>query len=337
VTVVNPGAASGATAAGAPGAAAAGRSPRAVVFAYHDVGVRCLRTLLARGVDVALVFTHLDDPGEDIWFDSVARHARWHGIPVLTPQDPNAPEMIERVRALSPDFLFSFYYRSMLGAELLSLPARGAYNMHGSLLPKYRGRVPVNWAVLNGERETGATLHAMVAKPDAGDVVDSEPVPILPDDTAVEVFRKVTVAAEVALHRCLPSLIAGSARRTPQDLAAGSYYGRRSARDGAIDWRRGALAAHNLIRAVAPPYPGAYSEAAGMPLRILRSLPGPSDWRAAAPQLRWRDGDIYALCHDGALKLLLFQLGEDIDSVGEFHRRHGEQSLMLKPVMEAGA
>jgi methionyl-tRNA formyltransferase len=336
VTVVNPGAASGATAAGPPGAAAAGRSPRAVVFAYHDVGVRCLRTLLARGVDVALVFTHLDDPGEDIWFDSVARHARWHGIPVLTPEDPNLPETIERVRALSPDFLFSFYYRSMLGAELLSLPARGAYNMHGSLLPKYRGRVPVNWAVLNGERETGATLHAMVAKPDAGDVVDSEPVPILPDDTAVEVFRKVTVAAEVALHRCLPSLIAGSARRTPQDLAAGSYYGRRSARDGAIDWRRGALAAHNLIRAVAPPYPGAYSEAAGMPLRILRSLPGPSDWRAAAPQLRWRDGDIYALCHDGALKLLLFQLGEDIDSAGEFHRRHGEQSLMLRPVMEAG-
>ena len=336
MTVVNPGAASGATAAGAPGAAAAGRSPRAVVFAYHDVGVRCLRTLLARGVDVALVFTHLDDPGEDIWFDSVARHARWHGIPVLTPEDPNLPEIIERVRALSPDFLFSFYYRSMLGAELLSLPARGAYNMHGSLLPQYRGRVPINWAVLNGEQQTGATLHAMVAKPDAGDVVDSEPVPILPDDTAVEVFRKVTVAAEVALHRCLPSLIAGSARRTPQDLAAGSYYGRRSARDGAIDWRRGALAAHNLIRAVAPPYPGAYSEAAGMPLRILRSLPGPSDWRAAAPQLRWRDGDIYALCHDGALKLLLFQLGEDIDSVGEFHRRHGEQSLMLRPVMEAG-
>ena len=336
MTVVNPGAASGATAAGAPGAAAAGRSPRAVVFAYHDVGVRCLRTLLARGVEVPLVFTHGDSPDENIWFDSVARHARWHGIPVLTPEDPNLPEIIERVRALSPDFLFSFYYRSMLGAELLSLPARGAYNMHGSLLPKYRGRVPVNWAVLNGERETGATLHAMVAKPDAGDVVDSEPVPILPDDTAVEVFRKVTVAAEVALHRCLPSLIAGSARRTPQDLAAGSYYGRRSARDGAIDWRRGALAAHNLIRAVAPPYPGAYSEAAGMPLRILRSLPGPSDWRAAAPQLRWRDGDIYALCHDGALKLLLFQLGEDIDSVGEFHRRHGEQSLMLRPVMEAG-
>jgi methionyl-tRNA formyltransferase len=310
--------------------------PRAVVFAYHDVGVRCLRTLLARGVDVPLVFTHADAPGENIWFDSVARHARWHGIEVLTPETPNRPEMVERVRALRPEFLFSFYYRSLLGAELLALPTRGAYNMHGSLLPKYRGRVPVNWAVLNGEHETGATLHAMVARPDAGDLIDSEAVPILPDDTALEVFRKVTVAAEVTLHRCLPALIAGTARHTPQNLSAGSYYGRRSARDGAIDWRRGALAVHNLIRAVAPPYPAAFSEAEGLPLRILRSLPAASAGRAEAPLLRWRDGNVYALCHDGALKLLQFELGDDIGSAESFHRRYGERSLTLRPVMEAG-
>jgi methionyl-tRNA formyltransferase len=309
--------------------------PRAVVFAYHDVGVRCLRTLLAHGVDVPLVFTHRDAPGENIWFDSVARHAHWHGIEVLMPEDPNVPQFIQRLRALRPEFLFSFYYRSMLGSEMLSLPARGAYNMHGSLLPKYRGRVPVNWAVLHGEHETGATLHAMVAKPDAGDIVDSEAVPILPDDTAVEVFRKVTVAAEVALHRCLPALIAGTARHTPQDLAAGSYFGRRTARDGAIDWRRGALAVHNLIRAVAPPYPAAYSEAQGMALRILHSLPAsPSEMRAEPPVLRWRDGDVYALCHDGALKLLEFELEGDIGSAAVFHRRFGDRSLALKPVME---
>jgi methionyl-tRNA formyltransferase len=316
-------------------AAAVSRAPRAVVFAYHDVGVRCLRTLLARGVEVPLVFTHLDSPDENIWFDSVARHARWHGITVLTPEDPNLAQTVERIRALRPDFLFSFYYRAMLGAELLSLPTRGAFNMHGSLLPKYRGRVPVNWAVLHGEQETGATLHAMVAKPDAGDIVDRQAVPILPDDTAVEVFRKVTVAAEVALHRCLPALIAGTARLTPQDLSAGSYFGRRTARDGAIDWQRGALAVHNLIRAVAPPYPAAYSEAQGMPLRILRSLPAaPSDMRAEPPLLRWRDGNVYALCHDGALKLLEFELGDDVGSAEGFHRRYGERSLALKPVME---
>ena len=156
---------------------------RAVVFAYHDVGVRCLRTLLAHGVDVPLVVTHADSPGEEIWFDSVARHARWHGIEVISPADANAPGVLAAVRDARPDFLFSFYYRQMLGAPLLEAAPRGAYNVHGSLLPKYRGRVPVNWAVLHGERETGATLHVMAAKPDAGAIVAQQAVPILPDDT----------------------------------------------------------------------------------------------------------------------------------------------------------
>jgi methionyl-tRNA formyltransferase len=304
------------------------------VFAYHDVGVRCLRTLLAHDVEVALVITHEDAPGETIWFDSVARHAAWHGLPVLASQDPNLPPVIERVRALAPDFLFSFYYRSLLGPELLALPRRGAYNMHGSLLPKYRGRVPVNWAVLHGERETGATLHVMTAKPDAGDIVDAQPVPILPDDTAVEVFRKVTVAAEITLHRALPGLLAGTAAHTPQRLSEGSYYGRRTARDGVIDWRLGVRAAHDLIRAVAPPYPGAYTQAAGMPLRILRSLPGPGELRAAAPLLCLRGDRLMALCHDGALQLLEFELDGDVGSAAAFQRRFGEGSLALEPFLE---
>jgi len=231
----------------------------AVVFGYHNVGVRCLRVLLAQGVEVPLVVTHEDAAGEEIWFDSVARHAAWHRIPVLTPQNPNDDETLARVRALAPDFIFSFYYRHMLGAPLLAVPARGAFNMHGSLLPRYRGRVPVNWAVLHGETETGATLHQMLEKPDAGAIVDQQAVPILPDDTAFEVFQKVTVAAEITLHRCLPDLIAGKASLRPQDLRSGSYFGRRTAADGAIDWSAGVRAVHNLVRAVAPPYPGACS------------------------------------------------------------------------------
>lgn len=320
---------------------------RAVVFAYHDVGVRCLRVLLAHGVEVPLVITHADAPGETIWFDSVARLAGWYRLPVLMPEDVNAPEVVERVRALQPDLLFSFYYRQMLGAPLLATPARGAYNMHGSLLPRYRGRVPVNWAVLNGEHQTGATLHAMTIKPDAGAIIDRQAVPILPDDTAVEVFRKVTLAAEIALDRCLPALLAGTAVPQPQDLSQGSYYGRRTARDGAIDWRRGVQAVHNLVRAVAPPYPGAFTEAAHMPLRILRTLPlaavsaaagvaappaAPAVGAAGAhePQLVWRDGAVLALCHDGALQLLEFELDDGICDAAAFQRRFGGQALALK-------
>lgn len=232
----------------------------AVVFAYHNVGVRCLSVLLAGGVEVRLVVTHQDNPAETIWFASVRQLCLDMGIPVITPADPNTPEVEAQVAAAGADFLFSFYYRHLLKAPLLQSARRGAYNMHGSLLPKYRGRVPVNWAVLNGERETGATLHQMNVKPDNGAIVDQFAVPILPDDSAHEVFVKVTVAAELCLHRSLPQLIAGSAEHRPQDLSQGAYFGGRRAEDGRIDWRQNARRIHNLVRAVTRPYPGAFSD-----------------------------------------------------------------------------
>ena len=280
---------------------------RAVVFAYHNVGARCLAVLLAHGVDVACVVTHRDNPAETIWFESVAELAALHGIPVLTPDDPNDPAFVARLAALRPDFLFSFYYRLMLKAPLLALPARGAFNMHGSLLPKYRGRVPVNWAVLHGERETGATLHRMLEKPDAGAILAQQAVPILPDDTAREVFDKVTLAAELALDRVLPDLIAGRAAERAQDLAAGSYFGGRKAEDGRIDWTQPADVVHNLVRAVAPPYPGAFSDTAQGRLRVLRSLhpTGEAGPHGGRPTLFARDGRLVAECGDGRLLRLV--------------------------------
>lgn len=244
----------------------------AVVFAYHNVGVRCLSVLLARGVDVRLVVTHEDNPSETIWFDSVAELAERHGIAVIKPTDPNVPEVVAQISACQPDFIFSFYYRHMLKGEILALATRGAYNMHGSLLPKYRGRVPVNWAIIHGETETGATLHVMNEKPDNGALVDQQAVPILPDDTASEVFDKVTVAAEMTLYRCLPALLDGKATLTQQDLSLGGYFGGRKPEDGRIDWGKSAGEIHNLIRAVAPPYPGAYCEINGHTVKLTRSM-----------------------------------------------------------------
>ena len=275
---------------------------RAVVFAYHNVGVRCLSVLLAGGVDVQLVITHQDQPSETIWFDSVAELAALHDIPVITPDDPNTPEVVQRIRALQPDLLFSFYYRHMLKPALLTLPSRGAYNMHGSLLPKYRGRVPVNWAIIQGETETGATLHEMVAKPDAGGIVAQQAIPILPNDTAAEVFNKVTVAAEIALHRCLPELIAGTAKPIPQNLSQGAYFGGRKPEDGRIHWNDSAQHIHNLVRAVAPPYPGAYCVLDGQSARILRTLVESNRQpRSQQPSLYCEQGRLYADCGNGSV------------------------------------
>jgi methionyl-tRNA formyltransferase len=278
----------------------------AVVFAYHDVGVRCLSALLAQGVQVTLVVTHEDKPGENIWFDSVEQLARKRGLPVIAPENANDPQIIAQIGALHPDFLFSFYYRSMLGPELLALPRLGAYNMHGSLLPRYRGRVPVNWAVIMGESETGATLHEMVVKPDAGGIVDQQAVPIGPEDTAAEVFGKVAVAAEQVLARALPRLIAGTARIVPQDLSQGRYYGGRKPEDGRIDWAKSAQEIHNLVRGVAPPYPGAFTRLEGMTLRVLRSRLEPNRRpRSAAPGLYFEAGSYFADCSDGKVLRLL--------------------------------
>ena len=278
----------------------------AVVFAYHNVGVRCLSVLLEQGVQVALVVTHRDNPRETIWFDSVEQLARAHALRVIAPEDANDAAVVAQIRALQPDFLFSFYYRNMLGPELLALPLHGAYNMHGSLLPKYRGRVPVNWAVIMGERETGATLHQMVVKPDAGGIVDQEAVPIGPDDTAAEVFAKVTAAAGRVLARALPGLIAGTARIVPQDLGQGSYYGGRKPEDGRIDWAKGAREVHDLVRGVAPPYPGAFTRAGAMSLRLLRTRLEPNRRpRSGAPGLYFEAGSFFADCSDGKVLRIL--------------------------------
>jgi len=304
---------------------------RAVVFGYHNVGRRCLAVLVGGGIDVALVVTHEDDPGEKVWFGSVAELARTHGIPVITPADPNQGEIASRVAALRPGFLFSFYYRKMLGPGLLAAAGRGALNMHGSLLPRYRGRVPVNWAVIRGETETGATLHYMVEKPDAGDIVDQQAVPILPDDTAGEVFDKVTVAAELVLHRSLPGLVGGTAPRRAQDLAAGSYFGGRKPEDGRIDWSSTAGAVHNLVRGVAPPYPGAFTDLDGKRLRVLRSLRLPARApRFQQPTLFVEGEACLAQCGDGGLiRLLEIEYDGTPVSAGALATRLGSTAVPL--------
>jgi methionyl-tRNA formyltransferase len=301
---------------------------RAVVFAYHNVGVRCLNVLLAQGVDVALVVTHRDNPKETIWFESVQKLAELHGIPTITPDNPNVPEVVEQIRALQPDFFFSFYYREMLKAPLLAIPKGGALNMHGSLLPKYRGRVPVNWAIIRGETETGATLHYMTEKPDNGDILAQQAVPILPNDTAHEVFQKVTVAAEMALNNVLPALLAGKAQAMKQHLSKGAYFGGRKAEDGIIDWSQSALEIHNLVRAVAPPYPGATTQIMGKPMRILQTLVS-KDIAAGkeSPAFCVKEGKAHATCASGALRVVRFELDGIEMSAADFAAKYGTKKF----------
>jgi len=231
-----------------------------VFFGYHTIGARCLAALLGRGAPVPAVVTHPDNPQETAWFESVAELARCHDIPVYTPGSPNTREMLDILRAVEPDVFVSVYYRRVLSPETLAIPSIAAVNLHGSLLPKYRGRAPLNWAIINGEPETGVTLHHMISEADAGDIIAQAAVPIEPDDTALVVYERMVNAAQALLAETYPLIVAGTAPRRPQDHRAATTFGRRHPEDGRIRWGWPAPRIHNLVRAVTHPYPGAFAD-----------------------------------------------------------------------------
>ncbi len=280
-------------------------APRILFFGYSEVGHDCLELLLARGDHVVALITHEDNPGEKIWFKTPAVAAREKGVPVFTPDKVNTPEWIERIAALRPDLILSVYYRHMISSQILALARLGAFNMHGSLLPKYRGRAPVNWAVLHGEPRIGMTLHRMVKQADAGGIVDQEGVDLGPRDTAEQAFRKVLPCARRVLARQIDALLAGTAKETPQDESQATYFGGRTPEDGRIDWRQTSREIFNLIRAVTDPYPGAFTDLGAARLMVWWAEPESPATRG----LRGRPGEILAVSPlvvatgDGALEL----------------------------------
>ena len=273
----------------------------AVVFAYHDVGVNCLKALLASGIEVDLVVSHQDDPNENIWFGSVTKLCTEKNIPYITPNANELTQLIPKLQTLAPDYIFSFYYRFMIPAQILACAKIAALNMHGSLLPKYRGRAPVNWAILHGETQTGATLHVMEVKPDAGDIVGQSAVSIGPNETATDVFSKVSQAAVTVINEALPSLIKGNVPRKPNELQKGSYFGGRKPSDGQIHWHQKAAQVHNLVRAVAPPYPGAFTDYQGQTMTVARTSlngPIPSNLDLGSLGIQVVDNRVFGICGD---------------------------------------
>jgi len=298
---------------------------RLVVMAYQDIGYVCLDELLSLGANITAVVTHRDAPNEAIWFRSVAERARVAGLPVLAPASVNGPQVVDEIARLSPDLIFSFYFREILSREILALPSRGALNLHGSLLPRYRGRCPVNWVLVHGETETGVTLHYMEPKPDTGDIVAQLAVPITDADTALTLNRKLGEAARVLLHETFPRLVEGTAPRVPQDDARASYFGGRRPEDGRMVWSQTARQLYNLVRAVTHPYPGAFTWWRGRQLfvwsaRALDAAPGAAPGAVVAVSSE----GIRVATSAGALVLDQVQLaGERAEPAGEFAARVG--------------
>jgi len=286
---------------------------KAVAFAYHNMGIVGLEALKRESFDIKAIFSHQDDPEENCWFDSVIEWGKRNQLPVFFPENVNTPEWIGKIRKMAPDVVFSFYYRRLFGKEILSIPTSGAYNLHGSLLPAYRGRCPVNWVLVNGEQRTGVTLHHMVEKADTGNIVGQKEVLIDFEDTALTLSKKLCAKAKELLEELLPLIKKGIAPCLEQDLTKGSYFGGRKPEDGKINWRWPVMRIYNLIRAVTEPYPGAFTYLSdGEKMMIWWAYPehnNTSNHTVGAVEVK--EDDIYVRASDGKLKLLDIELAKE--------------------------
>lgn len=263
---------------------------KAIVFAYNVLGKVGLEELLKCGYDICALVTHEDDPNEKIYFESVAKIAEKKGIKVYKPASPNTPEFVQLIRDMKPDVLFSFYYRQMISEEILNIVNNKAYNLHGSLLPKYRGRSPLNWALLHGETKAGVTLHKMVKKADKGEMIDQQSFDILDEDNIRTLQPKMENAGIVLLKRILPAILKGTAKSQVQDESQSSYFGGRKAQDGLINWSHNASEIHNLVRAVTDPFPGAFTYCNGKKVIVWSSKLSDDSSCASRP------GEVLSLC-----------------------------------------
>ena len=288
---------------------------KAAVFAYHEIGYVCLEEVLASGMEVACLFTHKDDPDETIWFRRPVELAMKQAIPVYDPERLRESRWMDLLQTLSPDFIFSFYYRYMIPQEMLDTARVAALNLHGSLLPKFRGRCPVNWVLIEGEQKSGVTLHVMEAKADTGDIVAQKEVEITFDDTAHSLFLKLASAARLLMRDILPQLISGRFPRMAQ-TGPSSYYGGRRPEDGLIDWSHDALTIYNLIRAVTHPYPGAFTFMEGKKLFIWRAEPVQITHTAPSGTFI-STNPLLVATKQGALRLISVQLNGEPEAAAE--------------------
>jgi len=288
-----------------------------VVMGYHNMGCLGIKALKKHKIPISAVITYHDNPKENIWFDSVAQLAESYGIKVYYADKIDNEKLFNIIKPLKPDVIFSFYYRDMIPERIFKIPKHGSVNLHGSLLPKYRGRCPVNWQIIEGETESGVTLHYIVKKADAGDIIGQKKVRITKKDTAKDLYGKLEKATEDLLNEKIDDIIKGTVKVYPQYEKSASIYGGRRPEDGRIDWRWTSNRIYNLVRAVTKPYPGAFSSLDNRKIIIWKvefSSEEPASKEKTPGSIIEKNNALYAKTGDGWLRIVKFEV-EDQDKV----------------------
>lgn len=230
----------------------------------------CVAAVVTRPISTQAKRTEVEHP--------MLRAARERGLPILQPESVNAPQTLEQLKALDSDLFVVADYGQILSPAALAIPRHGAINLHGSLLPKYRGAAPINWAIYHGEAESGVTVIHMTPKIDAGPCIAKASTPILPDETAAELELRLSELGAPLVCQAVDALQQGDVQPLVQDASLATRAPRLKKTDGAIDWRRSAREVHNQVRAMQP-WPTAYTfwhPRQGQPQRLIVDAVDPS-------------------------------------------------------------
>ena len=243
---------------------------RVVFMGTPDIAATCLKKILEEGCQVVGVYTQPDRPknrGMKLQASPVKEVALAHGIPVFQPESFREPETVQQLRDLQPDVVAVVAYGRILPQGVLDIPPKGCINIHASLLPKYRGSAPYQWAVLDGLEETGVTAMYLCREMDAGDIIDAAKTPIDPQETAGELLDRLAVLGADLLHKTLCSIEKGTAERTPQDNTQVSYAPMLDKTMSPIDWKRTARQIHDHVRGLNP-WPVATTQLQGKRFKV---------------------------------------------------------------------
>lgn len=243
---------------------------RVVFMGTPEIAAVCLEKIIADGFEVVGVYTQPDRPrnrGMKLTFSPVKEVALAHNLPVFQPENFRDGETVAQLRSLSPDVVAVVAYGQILPQTVLDIPPRGCINIHASLLPKYRGSAPYQWAVLDGQQETGVTAMYLCREMDAGDMIDTARTPIGADETAGELLDRLTVLGADLLSRTLKRMTEGTVAATPQDSSLVTYAPMLNKEMCPIDWTKTAQQVHDHVRGLNP-WPIATAQLGGKRFKI---------------------------------------------------------------------
>lgn len=284
---------------------------RLVFFGTPEFAVPSLEALAGAGHPIAAVITQPDRPagrGGRLEAPPVKTAAQRLGLPVHQPEKIRTPEFVEWLRSLAPEVMAVVGYGKIIPQNIIDIPPHGIVNVHASLLPKYRGAAPIEWAIAQGETRTGVTTMRIDAGLDTGDILLQRETEIGPEETAVELRRRLAAMGAALLIETLQGLRQATISPRPQDHAQATSAPLLRKEDGRIDWRERAEQIANRVRAFVP-WPGAYTWLRGKLLHLWRARPAPTGAAGAPGSLRAFQQRLWVACGSGTqLEILELQL-----------------------------